>query len=319
MPLPTLYVSRLLTDPVMTAIRTRFTLLSEPTPQAPSHDSLIDGLREAEAAIVTLTETITGDVLRTCRRLKVLANHAVGFNNIDLAAAKAAGIVVTNTPDVLTEATADLTWALLLAVARRVTEGHRLVQDDRWTGWEPTQLLGADVAGRTLGIVGMGRIGQAVARRAAGFAMPVLYASRHEVPFPSATQAWTRASLDELLDRSDFVSLHVPLTPDTHHLIGRTAFEAMRQTAIFLNTSRGPVVDEAALAEALQHGLIAGAGLDVYEQEPRIHPSLLGLPQVVTLPHLGSATQATRDRMGFMCVDNVSAVLEGRPVAHRVA
>jgi glyoxylate reductase len=224
---------------------------------------------------------------------------------------------VTNTPDVLTDATADLTWALLLAVARRVTEGHRVIQQRLWTGWTPTQLLGADITGRTLGIVGLGRIGRAVAERAAGFRMSVLYTARQEV-IPEIHETWRRGSLEEVLAQSDFVSLHVPLTAETRHLIDAQALPLMRRSAYLLNTARGPVVDEAALAQALKQGLIAGAGLDVYEREPAIHPDLLGLPSVVTLPHLGSATLRTRVRMGEICLENIDAVLNGRPAPNQV-
>lgn len=226
---------------------------------------------------------------------------------------------MTNTPDVLTDATADLTWALLLAVARRITEGHHLVQRGDWTGWEPTQLLGAETAGQVLGIVGMGRIGQAVARRAIGFGMTILYVSRASVSPPDPRCSWRQVPLETLLQESDFVSLHVPLTSDTRHMIGAEALRLMRPTAFLINTSRGSVVDEAALADAIRGGRLAGAGLDVYEEEPKIHPGLRGLPQVVTLPHLGSATLATRVRMGLLCVENVVAVLEGRAAPNRVA
>lgn len=315
---PAIYVTRLLVAPVMAAIHERFELTLEPNASPPARGTLAQGLRCADAIIPTLTEQIDATLLQETPRLKVIANHAVGYNNIDLQAATARGIVVTNTPDVLTNATADLTLALLLAVARRIIEGHRLVQTGAWTGWEPTQLLGAEVSGQTLGIVGMGRIGQAVARRAMGFGMTVLYASRTSVPSPDSMTPWRQVTLETLLRQSDFISLHVPLTPDTHHLIGKKAFSLMRPTAILLNTSRGPVVDEAALAAALKDGRLAGAGLDVYEEEPKIHPGLLDLPQVVTLPHLGSATLDTRVRMGMMCVENVLAVLEGRPAPNRV-
>lgn len=315
---PTLYVSRLLAAPVMAAIRARFRLALEPDAMPPSRDTLLKGLHEAEAIIATLTEQLDEPLLQAAPRLKVIANHAVGYNNIDLRAAKARGLIVTNTPDVLTDATADLTWALLLATARRVTEGHRLVQTGAWTGWEPTQLLGAEVTGQTLGVIGMGRIGEAVARRAMGFGMTVLYTSHKSVSSPDPMKPWQQVTLEALLRQSDFISLHVPLTADTHHLIGEQAFSLMRPTAILLNTSRGPVVDEAALVAALKAGNLAGAGLDVYEDEPRVHPGLLTLPHVVTLPHLGSATLGTRVRMGLLCVENVLAVLEGRPAPNRV-
>jgi glyoxylate reductase len=316
---PALYVSRLLPEPVMAEVRTGFHLLNQPQAGPPSRETLLAGLQHAQAAICTLTERIDRDVLEAAPQLKVIANYAVGYNNIDLEAAREREIVVTNTPDVLTDATADLAWALILAVARRITEGHNLVQGGNWSGWDPTQLLGAEVYGRTLGIVGMGRIGQAVARRAGGFNMPVLYCSGRTVEAAAGARPWRRVPLKEVLTGSDFVSLHVPLTPDTRHLIGPAELTHMRPSAILINTSRGPVVDEAALAQALRDGRLAGAGLDVYEQEPGIHPDLRGLPQAVTLPHLGSATLTARVRMGLLCLENVTAVLSGRQAPNRVA
>jgi len=315
---PRLYVARLLPDEVMRLVRQEFGLTAEPRSEPPDPLTLLDGLREADAAICTLTERIGAEVLAQAPRLRVIANYAVGYDNIDVPAAQARGLIVTNTPEVLTDATADLTWALLLAVARRLTEGDRLVRQGAWTGWAPTQLLGAEVHGKTLGIVGMGRIGQAVARRAAGFAMRVLYASRRDVPAGAGGGTWQRRPLQDLLTESDFVSLHVPLTPETRHLIGTRELQRMKPTAYLINTARGPVVDETALADALASGRIAGAGLDVYEQEPRVHPGLLALPQVVALPHLGSATHHARIRMGLMCVENVRAVLAGRPALNPV-
>lgn len=315
---PLLYVSRLLPDPVMAAVRAQYDLLYEPSngPAAPS--ALRQGLSQAVAAIVTLTDRIDADTLASARELKVLANYAVGYNNIDLNAAQRRGIAVTNTPDVLTDATADLTWALLLAAARRVVEGDRLVRSGQWTGWTPTQLLGAAVAGSIVGIVGMGRIGQAVARRAAGFHMQVIYHSHRAVDAPPGAH-WTSRDLPDLLRESDIVTIHVPLTPETRHLIGAPEFALMRRTAILINTARGPIVDESALVTALQEGTIAGAGLDVFEDEPKIHPHLASLPQVVLLPHLGSATLATRVEMGMICLKNIEAILAGRPAPNRVA
>ena len=256
----------------------------------------------------TLTETIDEGVIEAAPRLRVIANCAAGFNNIAVEQAKMRGVVVTNTPDVLTETTADLTWALVLATARRLAEGYTLVRSGAWTGWDPCQLLGHEVHGAILGLVGMGRIGRAVARRAQGFDMAVLYHSRRPLPVSQA-EPWSSAGLDELLARSDFISLHVPFTADTHHLIDERALRKMKPSAILINTSRGPVVDEGALVEAIRGGRLAGAGLDVYEREPEVHPGLQELPQVVTLPHVGSATLATRVRMGMMCLENVMAVL----------
>jgi glyoxylate reductase len=315
---PTLYVTRYLPDPVMTALTERFRLTQPPETAPPNRDTILAGIRDADALICTLAEQIDASMLSATSHLRVIANYAVGYNNIDLDAARAHNIIVTNTPDILTESTADLTWALFLATARRVAEGHRLVQQGAWTGWEPRQLLGTDVFGHTLGIIGMGRIGQAVARRAAGFSMPVLYYTRTEKDFADQP-SWKSMALDDVLVQADFLTLHVPLTPDTHHLIGSRSLQLMRPTAYLINVARGAVVDEAALVDALREGRLAGAGLDVYEHEPTVHPGLLALNNVVTLPHLGSATQATRIRMGMVCLENVSAALQGRPVPHRVA
>jgi glyoxylate reductase len=319
---PKLYLSRPLPDPVMAIIREQFSLTVTPADHPPSATEIQAGVREAQAVICTLNERFDAGILAAAPALRVIANYAVGYNNIDVEAARTRGIVVTNTPDVLTNATADITWALILAVARRVVEGDQLVRQNRWTGWSPTQMLGVDLAGKTLGIIGMGRIGQAVARRAAGFEMKVLYWSRSEhllQPGNSAWPAWQRVSFEELLHRSDFLSLHIPLTPETKHLIDEAALRLMKPTAFLINAARGPVVDEAALVAALREGRLAGAGLDVYEKEPELHPGLRELPQVVLLPHLGSATTETRIKMGLMCVENVLAVLEGTPAPNRVA
>ncbi|MGE3976149.1 MAG: NAD(P)-dependent oxidoreductase, partial [Nitrospira sp.] len=215
------------------------------------------------------------------------------------------------------DATADLTWTLLLALTRRVVEGDAWVRTGHWPGWTPTQMLGADVSGKTLGIIGMGRIGQAVAQRAAGFRMSVIYAGRQSVAGPSGI-SWNRRPLDEVLAESDFLSLHVPLTEATHHLIDCRKLALMKPTAYLINTSRGPVIDEDALVSALEAKTIAGAGLDVYEQEPVVPARLTSLQNVVLLPHLGSATLETRVRMGFICLDNIAAVLGGRPAPNRV-
>jgi glyoxylate reductase len=302
----------------MTLIRERFTLVNEPLdlPGAPS--ILKSGLSRSSAAIVTLSDRIDADVLRSAQGTRVIANYAVGYNNIDVQAARERGIVVTNTPDVLTDATADLTWALILATARRVIEGDRLVRTGQWTGWTPTQLLGMAVAARTLGIIGMGRIGQAVAHRAAGFRMRVCYTSRRRVEHPSGIPPWECMPLPALLTASDIVSIHTPLTADTRHLIGTEQLALMRPTAILINTARGAIVDESALVAALADGSIAGAGLDVFEDEPRLHPGLASFPNVVLLPHLGSATLTARVEMGLTCVKNIEAVLSGRPAPNQV-
>src|SRR6476659_8164311 len=301
----TLYVSRILPDQVMAVIRERFRLVQEPLEVPPALSALQSGLSQSAAAIVTLTDRIDAGVLAASPRLKIVANYAVGYNNIDIDAARQQGVVVTNTPDVLTDATADLTWALILATARRVIEGDRLVRSGQWTGWTPTQLLGTAVAGRTLGIIGMGRIGQAVARRAAGFRLELCYCSRRRADSPSDAVVWEFLSLQALLAGSDIVTLHVPLTQETRHLIGVQELAKMRRTAILINTARGPIVDESALVAALNNGAISGAGLDVFEEEPRVHPRLATMPHVVLLPHLGSAT--------------IEAVLSGQPAPNRVS
>lgn len=275
-----------------------------------SKPELIAAIAGKVGVLSTLADTIDAEVFNAAPALKVVANYAVGFNNIDLVAARERGIVVTNTPGVLTETTADLTWALILGICRRVGEGDRLVREGRWTGWAPTQLLGADVAGATLGIVGLGRIGRAVARRAVGFGMGVLYTARRAAP--EADPAWSMVPLATVLAESDIVSLHVPLTADTRHLIGARELSSMKRTAYLINTARGPVIDEAALAAALRARTIAGAGLDVYEHEPVVHPDILACENALILPHLGSATTTTRERMGRMAADNLLAVVEGR-------
>ncbi|HEX7093900.1 MAG TPA: D-glycerate dehydrogenase [Nitrospiraceae bacterium] len=315
---PTLYLSRLLPNPVMALVRERFRLVQDPHDALPAQSALREGLCQADAAIVTLGDLIDAETIRVATRLKILANYAVGYNNIDLAAARQRGLIVTNTPDVLTDATADLTWALLLATARRIVEGDALVRSNRWTGWSPTQLLGAEVSGKTLGIIGMGRIGQAVAQRAVGFRMPVRYHTRQLMAAASLPREWEYRSMQDILGEADVVTIHVPLTSATHHLIGARELAWMRPTALLINTARGPIVDEGALVEALKTGIIAGAGLDVYEQEPALHSALVQLKQVVLLPHLGSATVHARVQMGLVCLENIQAVLDGRPAPNQL-
>ena len=314
----TLYLSRLLPYPVMAIVRELFQLVQEPLDASPTLSALRKGLCQADAAIVTLGDRIDAETIQAATRLKILANYAVGYNNIHLAAARQRGLIVTNTPNVLTDATADLTWALILATARRVVEGDSLVRSGRWTGWSPRQLLGTEVSSKTFGIIGMGRIGQAVAQRAVGFRMLVRYHTSHPPATSTLPCDWEFRSLRDLLGEADIVTIHVPLTPATHHLIGVCELACMRPSAFLINTSRGPIVDEGALVDALKRGIIAGAGLDVYEQEPTLHPALAQLQQVVLLPHLGSATVHARVQMGLVCLENIRAVLEGRPAPNEV-
>jgi glyoxylate reductase len=301
----------------MDAIPRHYQVLAESLDQPLTTEERQRGFSQADAVICTLADHIDASLLSYTTKLKIVANYAVGYNNIDLSAAAQRGIIVTNTPDVLTDATADLTWALLLAVARRVGEGDAWIRTGNWTGWSPTQMLGSDITGKTLGIIGMGRIGQAVAQRAAGFRMSILYAGRHAVLSPLGL-SWTWQPLEAVLTNSDFISLHVPLTDTTRHLIGQPELARMKPTAFLINTSRGPVIDESALLSSLEARTIAGAGLDVYEHEPAISPALCSLPNVILLPHLGSATLQTRVRMGLICLDNIAAALEGRSVPNQV-
>src|SRR5688572_14493605 len=259
--------------------------------------------------VTMFIDPVDAAVLAAAPDLKVVATVAVGYNNIDVAAAKARGIVVTNTPDVLTEATADLTMAILLGMTRRIVEGDRLVRKGGWKGFSFDFMLGSDLRGKQMGIVGLGRIGRAVANRARAFGMRVAYT--RGVPTPG--EAAEAMPLDRLLSTSDVVSLHCPLTADTRHLIDQPALARMKRSAYLVNASRGPIVDEAALAWGLKNRLIAGAGLDVYEQEPTVHPDLLGLDNVVLVPHLGSATTETRTAMADLAAQNVVAVVTGKP------
>ena len=269
-------------------------------------------LHEDTDAIVCLLATkVDAALLARVPKLRVVSNVAVGYDNIDVPACTEQGVVVTNTPDVLTEATADLAWSLLLAAARRVPEADRYVRTGKWKQWDWTALRGADVHGRTLGILGAGRIGQATGHRAVGFSMEVLYTSRQRrLLFEHTTQA-RRVDLKTLLRQSDFLSVHVPLNKETRHLIGAKELAMMKPGAILINTARGPIVDEAALAKALKSGRLAAAGLDVFEHEPRIHPGLLKLQNVVLLPHIGSATESTRRRMVETALRNCIAALKG--------
>lgn len=276
-------------------------------------EALISFAQDAEALIVSLSDRIDEEVLRKLPRLRIVANLGVGVDNIDIPAATRRKILVTNTPDVLTEATADLAWALLLAVARRIVEADQDMRREGFPGWTfIPKHLGLDVYGKTMGIVGFGRIGQAVARRARGFGMTVLYYSRTRKPEAEKELGARPASLEELLQESDFVVLCVPLTPETRHLIGERELSLMKREAILVNVARGPVVDEAALARALKEGRIFGAGLDVFEREPQVHPELLPLRNVVLTPHIGSATWTTRRRMAALAVDNVLAAFRGQ-------
>jgi lactate dehydrogenase-like 2-hydroxyacid dehydrogenase len=319
---PTVVVTRRLPEPVEQELMRDFDarLNSDDRPLGP--EGLREALRSADALLCTVTDRLTSDILSAePRRARMLANFGVGFNHIDTAAAKQAGLAVSNTPDVLTEATADIAMTLLLMVSRRTGEGERHVRSGAWTGWRPTHMLGSQVSGKVLGLVGMGRIARAVARRAHhGFGMRVIF---HD-PYPpspaeaAALGAEPRNSLDDVLAESDFVSLHCPATPETRHLMNRERLGRMRRSAFLINTARGDVVDEAALVEALSKGTIAGAGLDVFEKEPQVSAPLISMENVALLPHLGSATRETRVAMGMRALENLRLFFSGAPLRDRV-
>lgn len=309
---PIVFVTCAIPDAGIELLRTKADVHVNMEDRVLSRGELISGLAQADGLLCQLADAVDAEVISSAPRLKAIANYAVGFNNIDLAAASARGIPVTNTPGVLTEATADLAWALLMCAARRVVEGDEMVRQGRFHGWGPRLLLGADVYGATLGLIGLGRIGTAVARRARGFDMRVVYHSRTRLQSKEEAElGLTYLDLPELLGTSDFVSLHVPLTADTRHMIGAQQLRMMKSSAILINTARGPVVDEAALAEALACRRLAAAGLDVYENEPAVHPDLLGLDNVVLLPHVGSGTLGTRSRMAIMAAESMISMLDG--------
>jgi glyoxylate reductase len=284
-----------------------FDVIEHPTEHDRTEEEMITILSDADGAITLLSDPLTRRVLSSNPHLRIVANFAVGYNNIDLAAARELGIAITNTPGVLTEATADLTMALILAVTRRIIEGDREVRTSGRCEWDPLKLLGASLAGKRLGIIGMGRIGTAVARRATAFGMDVIHTSRR-----------TGTPLGEVLETSDIVSLHTPLTEATRHIINRDALAMMKRGAYIVNTSRGPLIDEDALCDALESGHIRGAALDVYEHEPIVNPRLLTMNNVVIVPHIGSATEEARDAMARTAATDVYKFLRGEQPLHRV-
>ncbi len=312
---PRIYITRQIPQQALDRLaEAHFEYEVYPEDQAIPRDVLLSEVVGRDGILCILNDTIDREVFDRAGQAKIFANYAVGYNNIDIQEATRRGIAITNTPGVLTDATADLAWTLLFAAARRVVESDAFLRAGRFEGWSPTLFLGQDITHATLGIVGLGRIGKAFAQRAAAFQMKILYASKfRDEEFEKAYPHEIRlVDLDTLLHQSDFVSLHVPLTPETRHLIGEAQLRRMQPHAILINTSRGPVVDEAALVTALREKWIAGAGLDVFEEEPKVHPGLISLPNTVLLPHLGSATTKTRTRMGLMAVENLIAYFNGK-------
>lgn len=307
------FVTRKLPGNALDRLRSLCNVKVNPADRNITKTELLQTVVGQDALISMLSDPVDAEVIQAGNRLKVIANYAVGFNNIDVAAASQRGIPVCNTPDVLTNASADFAWALLMGTARRIIEGDTMTRTGQFTGWAPELLLGVEVYGKTLGIVGAGRIGQAVAKRALGFDMRTLYHNRTRLSHTVEKEYnMEYVDLQTLLKESDYLSLHCPLTPETRHLIGQPELEAMKPTAILINTARGPVVDETALVAALRENLIYGAGLDVFEDEPALKPGLAELPNVVLAPHIASAGVDTRAKMVDMVVDDVLAVLEGR-------
>lgn len=311
---PTVFITQLIPQPGIDLLKEHFSVEVNPKNLPLPKKELLRRVKGKEAVLSLLTDVMDDEVMAAAgSNLKIIANYAVGFNNIDLVAATQRGIPVTNTPDVLTDATADFAWTLLMASARRITEGDKLTRSGKFKGWGALMLLGADVFGKTLGIVGLGRIGVGVAKRAKGFNMRILYNDAERVSSAIEQEAGVEfVPLERLLRESDFVSLHVPLMEGTRHLMGEREFSMMKKTAHLINTSRGPVINEKALVAALRSGKIAGAALDVYENEPKLATGLAKLPNCVLAPHIASATIETRTKMALMAAENIVARLSGR-------
>jgi len=314
-----IYVTRKIPDAGMKLLEEQgYDMEVNPEDRVLNPRELLEKVRGRDGVLCLLTDNIDAEVIEAAAGCKVFSNYAVGFNNVDIEACRRRGIVVTNTPGVLTDATADHAWALLLGVARRLVESDGFLRTGNWDGWGPLQYLGVDVTGATLGIVGAGRIGTGFGLRSAGFNMRVLYTASSENGELNSKVGARRVDLDTLLAESDFVSLHVPFNESTRHLIGAPELARMKPTAVIINTSRGPVVDEKALVAALERGHIGGAGLDVYEDEPGLVPGLVDLPNTVLTPHTASATRTARSRMATLAAGNLIAVLKGEEPKHRV-
>ena len=312
--MPRVFVTRELPGGGVERLRAHADVSVWPDTDPPPRERLIEGLQGCDGAIVLITDRIDGELLEACPRLRIVTTAAVGYDHVDVPAATQRGVLVTNTPGVLTETTADHAFALMLGFARRIVEGDSIVRQGRWPAWSPTFLLGRDVHSRTLGIVGLGAIGLAMARRAKAFNMRVLYTSRERKPGAERDLGVEWRTLDDLLRQSDYVSLHVALTPETRNLIGARELALMKPATVLVNTARGPVVDEFALIEALRARRIGGAALDVFLKEPLMTDSpLVELDNALLVPHVGSATIETRSAMVDLCVDNLIAFFEGRP------
>ncbi len=306
-------VTRKIPEKGLKLLQEKYTVEINPHDRSMTREEIMEAVKDKDALLTMLSDSITSDVIAAAPNLKVITNYAVGYNNIDVKAASGRGIMVCNTPGVLTEATADLAWALLMAVSRRIVESDKYVREDKFVGWAPMLHLGGDFYGQTLGIIGMGRIGTSVARRGAlGFKMKVLYTANSPKTDAEKEFGAKKVSLEELLKESDYVSINCPLTPDTRYMIGPKELRMMKPTAYLINTARGPVVQESALVDALKKRVIAGAGLDVFEDEPALAPGLAELDNAVVTAHIGSATTRTRDRMSEMNAEDIISALEGR-------
>jgi len=309
---PKVFLTRELPPQAMERLRNETELEMNQEDRVLTRHELLEGVKGKDALLCQLTDQVDKEVLSANPRLKIVANYAVGYNNIDVEAATAMGVPVSNTPGVLTETSADLAFALLMAGARRVVEGDKYLRTGAWSGWGPLQFLGMDIHGTVLGIIGLGRIGTAMAKRGKGFGMKVKYWNRTRLSETEESRlGLSYLAFDELLKTADFVSLHVAYTDETHHLIGEKELKTMKPSALLINTARGAVVDEAALVNALEAGEIWGAALDVYEKEPQVHPKLLEMDNVVLLPHMASASKATRTKMAMIAIDTILAVWNG--------
>ena len=312
------YITRQIPEPGIELLRKNFEVEVNPEDRVLTREELLEKVRGRDAILCLLTDKIDAQVMDSATGARIFANYAVGYDNIDVLEATKKGILITNTSGVLTETTADLAWALLMATARRVVEADRFTRAGKFKGWGPMLLLGVDVWGKTLGLVGAGRIGSAMARRSVGFKMNLLYHDPYSNRELEEELGVKKADLDTLLKESDFISIHVPLTQETHHLIGEREFSLMKHSAHLINTSRGPVVDEEALVQALQNRRIAGAGLDVYEHEPQLTPGLTELDNVVVVPHIASASTETRTKMATIAAQSITDFFEGLRPAHCV-
>jgi glyoxylate reductase len=317
---PTLFVTRKLPEAVLERAARDYRARLNAQDQLYGPDDIIERAQGCDAVLTCSTEKFTAELIEQLPAgVRAVATFSVGTEHIDLEAAKARGLVVTNTPEVLTDSTADITMLVLLGAARRAYEGQRMVRENKWSVWSPVELLGVQVAGKQLGILGMGRIGRAVARRARGFDMEIHYHNRHRLPPEIEAGAVYHAEAEDMLGVSDFLSINCPATPETHHFLDARRIALLPERAVVTNTARGTIVEDEALIDALKSGKLAAAGLDVFEGEPNIHPAYRDLPNVFILPHMGSATLETRNAMGFKCLDNLDALFAGREPPDRVA